>query len=121
MKKALNIIFAIILFLSAGSTLNAGYKIKEGPSSLLTTSISGSVCDKATGEVLVGVAIKLEGMDKVSYTDFNGNFIFMAVLPGEYSVTSTMISYETKITKVDIDLTKDNSIQVKMKTVSATE
>lgn len=121
MKKIASIILATILFMSAGSILNAGDKVKEGPTTLLTTSISGSVCDKVTGEALVGVAVRLEGMNEVSYTDFNGNFIFMDVLPGEYSVTSSMISYETKITNVDIDLTKDNTIQLKMKTVSAIE
>ena len=107
--------------MAAGSVLNASDKIKEGPSSLLTTSISGSIYDQFTGEALVGVAVKIEGLDEVSYTDFNGSFQFKDVLPGEYSVTSEMISYETKIIKVDIDLIKDNSIHLKMKTVSAIE
>jgi len=121
MKKIVSIIFAAILFMAAGSALNASDKIKEGPSLLSTTSISGSVYDQLTGEALVGVTVKIEGLDEVSYTDFNGSFQFKDVLPGEYTVTSEMISYETKIAKVDIDLTKDNSIQLKMKTVSATE
>ena len=119
MKKILSITLAAILFMAAGSPLNASDKIKEGPSSLLTTSISGSVYDQNTGEALVGVAVKLEGFDKVSYTDFNGSFIFNGLLPGDYSVISTMISYEKNITEIDIDITKDNFFKIRMKTVSA--
>ncbi len=59
--------------------------------------IEGKVIDEKTGEGLSGVEIKLLGSDKLIYSDFDGNFSFENVIPGDYSISADYISYKRKI------------------------
>lgn len=59
--------------------------------------IEGKVIDEKTGEGLAGVEIKLLGSDKIIYSDFDGNFSFENVIPGDYSISADYISYNRKI------------------------
>lgn len=69
----------------------------------LTVSVLGTVSDAQTGETLVGVEVKLEGTSQKVYTDFDGNFAFENVAPGEYNIAVSYISYEKqKIEKQNI-------------------
>ena len=61
-----------------------------------TVELNGSVNDQNTNEALVGVRIELLGTDKVTYTDFDGNYAFENLQPGTYEVTASYVSYETK-------------------------
>ena len=80
-----------------------------------TVMIIGNVADELTGELLVGVEVKLEGTDKKAYTDFDGNFYFEDVTPGEYNFTASYISYEkNEIEKKTIDIFS-NEVNVKLK------
>ncbi len=71
----------------------------------LTVTVSGTVSDSQTGETLVGVQVELEGTTQKTYTDFDGNFAFENVAPGEYNISASYISYEQKkIEKQTIDI-----------------
>ncbi|MBN2349864.1 MAG: carboxypeptidase-like regulatory domain-containing protein [Bacteroidales bacterium] len=83
-----------------------------------TTSLSGQVVDKISGEYLAGVAIKLEGTEKVTYTDFDGNFEFSGIKPGVYQVETTMISYKKATSKVVVETVSPGTIEVQMETVT---
>ena len=75
---------------------------------------SGNVADKITGEALAGVEIRIEGISKKVYTDFDGNFSFDDVSPGEYSISANYISYQNKkIEKIDINFV-NNYVDVKL-------
>ena len=87
-----------------GSSVNA-----DNTASLV---ITGSVFDQNSGESLVGVEIQIEGTDLKTYTDFDGNFSFKNVKPGEYKLVSNYISYQQNTKTVDIS--SDNS-EVKIK------
>ena len=78
-----------------------------------TMLVSGSIADELSGESLVGVEVKLEGTDRKAYSDFDGNFSFEGVKPGEYKVVTTYISYEKKSEVVTIDANK-NDIKIKL-------
>lgn len=58
-----------------------------------TAAISGTVIDKASGENLAGVAIKVEGTDIVRYSDLDGNFTIKQLKPGSYNLVLSYISY----------------------------
>lgn len=58
-------------------------------------AISGIITDNKTGEKLAGVEVKLAGTDKKTFSDFDGNFRFEAIIPGEYSITAKYISYKS--------------------------
>ncbi len=56
--------------------------------------VSGTITDSTTGEPLAGVEVQLEGADVKSYTDFDGNFTFKGLTPGEYKLVTSYISYD---------------------------
>ena len=94
MKKLL---FAFILALAVIS-VNAREKENKSATDADNTAsvvVSGSISDMKSGESLVGVEVKLEGTDLKTYTDFDGNFTFKSVKPGEYKVVANYISYKT--------------------------
>ncbi len=83
----------------------------------LKVMVTGNVADELTGELLVGVEVKLEGTDKKVYTDFDGNFVFEDVTPGEYNIVANYISYEKNKTEKTIDIFS-GQIDVKLKPVN---
>jgi hypothetical protein len=94
MKKLL---FALILALTVIS-VNAKEKDSKSTTDADNTAsvvVSGSISDMKSGESLVGVEVKIEGTDLKTYTDFDGNFAFKNVKPGEYKVVANYISYKT--------------------------
>nr|WP_320117708.1 carboxypeptidase-like regulatory domain-containing protein [uncultured Marinifilum sp.] len=80
-----------------------------------TTSLSGIVLDTETGEALAGVAIRFEGSAETVYTDFDGNFKISNVVPGNYNVLSSYISYtNNKLKNVNVN-GKNNVIRLVLK------
>ena len=69
-----------------------------GTSALATTAgkITGVITDAATGETLPGANVTLEGTRKGATTDTEGRYLILAVDPGMYSLTATMVGYGTE-------------------------
>ncbi len=86
--------FLVFLFVSLSVY---GIGPENPPSSENTTVIEGKVVDELTGEGLPGVEIKLLGSDKVIYSDFDGNFSIVNIMPGNYALSADYISYKTRI------------------------
>jgi hypothetical protein len=105
--KTLNLI-AAILFTSI--VVFAGDE-KLPLATTTTTTISGTVIDKITGEVLAGVKIYLNESTQEVYTDFDGNFIFKDVKQGTHSIETNLISYETSTVEIDCN-TEINNIKI---------
>ncbi len=78
-----------------------------------TIVVSGSIADENSGETLVGVEVKLEGTDLVTYTDFDGNFSFNKVKPGEYKLVTNYISYKKKTETLNVS-PKQNELKIKL-------
>jgi hypothetical protein len=76
---------------------------------LATTSLSGVVLDNETGETLTGVAIRFEGSKQTVYTDFDGNFTISNVIPGNYNILSSYISYSNNRLK-DVNVKGVNNL-----------
>jgi len=96
MKK--KVILAAVLFaflvtnaMATGDKNKDKNKSTDGPAPV---TLTGTVVDKSTGEALAGVLVKINETDTVVYSDFEGNFELL-VLPGDYSLSATFISYET--------------------------
>ncbi|MBN2597304.1 carboxypeptidase-like regulatory domain-containing protein [Labilibaculum sp.] len=71
---------------------------------MITTSLTGVVLDNETGEALTGVAIRFEGSNETVYTDFDGNFRISNVVPGNYNILSSYISYnDNKLKDVNVN------------------
>jgi len=92
--------------------------IADEPAKAATVTVYGTVTDAKTGESLVGVEVQLEGTDMKVYTDFNGQFSFEDILPGEYDISAKYISYEKqKIEKQNIDIFS-SELKVQLKPVN---
>lgn len=58
--------------------------------------ITGVITDAATGESLPGANVTLEGTRKGATTDTEGRYLILAVDPGMYTLTTTMVGYGTE-------------------------
>lgn len=113
MKKVL---IAALLILSV-VTVNAKKsdtktKVKNTGSSAVM-ALTGSIADELSGEALVGVEVKIEGTDLKTYTDFDGNFSFAGVKPGEYKLLTKYISYKKKTEALAVN-SSENNIKIKL-------
>ena len=86
----------IVLFTACSFVVLATEKEtkKESKAELAEVSLDGVIVDKITNEPLVGVKVALEGTDKVVYTDFDGNYSFENLMPGDYKVSANYVSYQ---------------------------
>jgi len=111
--KFLSVIF--ILFLSLNiHAIDPG----NGKASLDLVTIEGKVIDEISGEGLPGAEIRLMGSDKVIYTDFDGNFSFSNILPGNYSISVDYVSYRKKILTGVKPSEGSQNFMIKLKTVA---
>lgn len=115
MKKVL-IATLLILSVVAVNAKDSDTKTKAKDSeSAATIMLSGSIADDLSGESLVGVEVKIEGTDLKAYTDFDGNFSFEGVKPGEYKLVTNYISYEKKAEVLNVN-SKKNNIKIMLQT-----
>ncbi len=85
----------VLLFVSIFSINTfASEKETKADAKSTTVSVSGTVMDETTGELLTGVTVALEGTNQKTYTDFEGNFSFENVKEGTYNVKVELVSYK---------------------------
>ena len=58
--------------------------------------ITGAVTDAATGESLPGANVAIEGTRQGATTDAEGRFLILAVDPGIYTLTASMVGFGTE-------------------------
>lgn len=99
--------FFILLILSLGCV--------SGLFAQTTGKISGKVTDEKSSNPLPGVNVILEGTSKGAATDENGQYFILNVPPGKYSLTASMIGYETvKVTDVRVSVNTTTFLPIKM-------
>jgi hypothetical protein len=76
-----------------------------------TGKIAGRVSDSETGEPLPGANIQLEGTTMGSATDLDGDFFVINIQPGTYTVTATMVGYQS-VNITDVRITADRTTMV---------
>ncbi|MDA3815946.1 MAG: carboxypeptidase-like regulatory domain-containing protein [Prolixibacteraceae bacterium] len=114
MKKVVFLIVAIAF------TVNISVA-KDKPAETLSTpavesTLSGVIADQSSGEKLAGVAVRIDGTENVCYTDFDGNFKFKNLKPGNYKLDVKMISYkkiETK--KINVNQGEVHELSINLK------
>lgn len=73
-----------------------------------TGKISGKVTEKETGEPLIGANVFVQGLRIGAATDLNGDYFILNVPPGTYSLTVSMVGYET-ITSSNVSVIIDRT------------
>ncbi|MCU0369842.1 MAG: carboxypeptidase-like regulatory domain-containing protein [Bacteroidales bacterium] len=96
--KLSSFILAVVFIMAGFSSIYAENTGEKAPK---TTTLSGKVVDKANQEALVGVLVRIEGLDIETYTDFEGNFSFSGIIPDTYKVKCSMISYNDQEIEID--------------------
>ncbi|MFO7828766.1 MAG: carboxypeptidase-like regulatory domain-containing protein [Bacteroidales bacterium] len=91
---------------------------KKSESAVMTTSLSGKVFDKITGETLAGVKVSIEGTSNTVYTDFDGNFEITNIIPGNHKLTASYISYKEKKESIDVNIEKSNNVKLAIENIS---
>ena len=112
MKKILFGFLALILTVAVSAKENET-KNASTTDNAASVVLVGSISDANSGESLVGVEVKIEGTDLKTYTDFDGNFTFNNVKPGEYKVVANYISYKPVAETLEAS-TKNNELKLKL-------
>jgi len=121
MKKITTFIAIFLFSSSIIFAINANEEkenTKKSESAVMTTSISGTILDKNTGEALVGVKIMVNGKEKVTYTDFEGFFEIGNITPGKHELKATYISYKETQENIDVQLEKSNKIKLAIENIA---
>ena len=98
MKRRFGAWMAAMLLIAVISSAYAG----------TTGKIAGRITDKETGEPLPGVNVVIGGTSLGAATDTDGRYYILLVAPGTYSLTASILGYQTtKTTNVQVlvDLT----------------
>jgi len=73
-----------------------------------TGKISGKVTDKASGDALIGANITLKDVKMGAATDMNGEYFILNIPPGKYTLTISMLGYET-VKSTGVEVTVDHT------------
>ena len=108
--KTLFIAILTVIGLSSLHAEEKGTKVNDATTSASAASIilEGAVIDKESGEFLVGIEVKVEGTDLKTYTDFDCNFSFDKIKPGEYKIVTNYISYEQVNWEINVERGSNN-------------
>lgn len=112
MKKIVFSILALMMVIAVSAKENET-KNPAPVENAATLVLAGSIADAISGESLAGVEVKIEGTDLKTYTDFDGNFTFNGVKPGEYKVVTSYISYKPATQILSLNA-KETELKIKM-------
>lgn len=112
MKKIIFSWLALVLTIAVTAKENEA-KNPANADNAATVILAGSIADATSGEFLAGVEVKIEGTDLKTYTDFDGNFKFDGVKPGEYKVVTSYISYKSATQVLSLNA-KQTELKIKM-------
>ncbi len=108
----------VLLIILTVFAVNAAVAGNNDPSA--TQKLKGQVVDES-GNTLAGVEVKIEGLDKSAYTDFDGNFEIDGLKRGAYTIVVNLVSYKesknvlkTVQNEGDVTLIKLTSKQLKL-------
>lgn len=83
-----------------------------------TGIISGKITEAETNFSLPGATIKLESINKYTYSNQNGEFEFLNIPEGNYQVEITYIGYEKQTQEVKVGAGKNTNIKFVLITAS---
>ncbi len=81
----------ILLILLFVSTAISSIANNNDPNA--TQKLKGQVVD-TSGNTLAGVEVKIKGLEKLVYTDFDGNFEITGLKSGAYTIVVNLISFK---------------------------
>jgi hypothetical protein len=119
MQKIMKKILLIAAIMLSGVILYA--KDGETPTNEAKSSmciVKGQITDKINGESLTGVTVRIVENDIVAYTDFDGEFTFGNLIPGTYTIETSLVSYECEEIKVTASASSNQAVNIELITIS---
>ncbi len=113
MKEKVLLIILIALLIVIGSSIS----VIAGT----TGKISGKITDASNGEPLISANVVLKGTSLGAATDIDGLYTITNIPPGVYTVTISIIGYQTlqyNNVKVSVDLTTNLDAQLHQEAIS---
>ena len=110
--KKISILFALVLTVFVVTAKENENKGSDNENAA-TIVLKGNVADVHSGESLVGVEVKIEGTDLKTYTDFDGNFTFKNIKPGDYKLVTNYISYQKQTEDLHLSA-RENKLTIKL-------
>lgn len=116
MKNTFRITLALVFIVMISMASFATEKGKpEVAATMATTTMEGTILDADTQETLAGVTVKIAGTDTEVKTDLNGNFTIEGLIPGEYNLEVTYISYKEAKLVHTISTSFNQDVNLKLK------
>jgi len=111
MRRILVVSLVFVLFgFMPFSVFAVGKNDKNKETTITEHVISGKVVDKFSGEPLVGAEVIIEGQNKSTFTDFDGQFCFRGINNEDIKIKAALISYKPGVDKVDPGKEKEEVI-----------
>jgi uncharacterized membrane protein len=107
----------VVLTISITAKEKESEKKIETSAAVAVTTLTGVVIDKVTGEPLTGVEVCIDGTGQKAYTDFDGNYKFDNLTPGDYSVSVSLISYTNNKKSVKLRSATQNTVKLELETL----
>ncbi|MDP2208783.1 MAG: TonB-dependent receptor [Bacteroidota bacterium] len=78
-------------------------------------SITGTITDKKTDEILIGSNLLIVGTATGTTTDIDGKYVIRGLTPGQYSLRISYISYQSvTVNNIKVEEGKDTKIDVQL-------
>lgn len=78
-------------------------------------NLSGTIVEESTGDGLSGARVRITGLDREIFTDFDGKFNVSDLKPGKYTIEISYLSYNTsQLTGIQLD-SSHNTLLVSLK------
>jgi hypothetical protein len=111
----LTLAIALIAVISMVSFASEKDGSKTASAAVSTMNMTGTIIDADTQETLAGVTVKIEGTGHEVKTDLDGNFTIEGLVPGEYKLEVSYISYkESKFVK-NLSVSDNDGLQLSLK------
>lgn len=116
MKNTFKIILSLAFIATVSLSSFASEKGKsEVNTTMATTTMEGTILDADTQETLAGVTVKIAGTDTEVKTDLDGNFSIEGLIPGDYNLEVSYISYKDAKMVKTVSTNTPNEVTLKLK------
>ena len=103
--------FSVLAVLAAASLVQAQ----------TTGKIAGKVTDKENGQSLPGANVLVEGTNRGTAADLNGDFYILNLSPGTYTLRVQMLGYETvRVENVRVSVNRTANVEVQLRSTTLT-
>jgi hypothetical protein len=77
-------------------------------------TVKGKIEDASTAETLIGATVLIQGTNKGTVTDVNGNYILKDISEGTYNLVISYVSYEQQIIRIGVEKNKPVELNIKL-------